>query len=304
MIKNDFSSVCFICEYFINNKNCLTFFDKKPIIGSNKVQRRQRMHVNFNKDYIPEKVIIAAVKAINTAVSDNIKEDFLSNEFVTTNSYATRVWEYINRNINREFPPELCTVVRAHRGPWEFMIIYDKQSGHIMTIMRGTRFNELQKSMRTRNTAHYIQLLAEEFNSELMPGYEQLSFEQDTKENIDMKAASAEVRKLLCGLSEENEPIKNHVLVLFDTAGGHLVNIKSVKVTPKLQIVAGSECDWSKYISATESVIVEKVSETESASDKPDHGLKLTGKAVARRNKRNNKADKIITDNTEKEELN
>ena len=262
------------------------------------------MHVNLNKDYIPEKVIIAAVKAINTAVSDDIKEDFLSNEFVTTNSYASRVWEYINRNINRAFPPEVCTVVKAHRGPWEFMIIYDKQSGHIMTIMRGTRFKELRESINTRNTEHYVQLLAREFNNELMPGYEQLSFVDGVEENVSKKADSAEVQKLLCGLNDENEPIKNHVLVLFDTAGGHLVNIKSVKVTPKLQIVAGSECDWSKYISATESVIVEKVSEVESASDKPDHGLKLTGKAVARQNKRNNKADKIITVNTEKEELN
>lgn len=260
------------------------------------------MNVNLNKNYIPEKVIIAAVKAINNAVSDDIKEDFLLNGFVTTNSYPTRVWEYVNRNLLKELPPELCTVVKTHRGPWEFMIIYDKQSGHIMTIMRDARFKELRESIHNRSTEHYVQLLARSFNSGLTAGYEQLSLEPDVDEDIDMKTVSAEVQKLLSGLRNENEPIKNHVLVLFDTAGGQLVNIKSVMVTPKLEIVAGSECDWSKYISVTESVIVDKISEPVSVFDKPERGLKLTSKAIARQNKRNNKADKIKTDTAEAEE--
>ena len=54
-------------------------------------------------------------------------------------------------------------------------------------------------------------------------------------------------------------------------------------VTPSLDIAQGSEHDWSMYINADESIVVEKVSDPAAPENNPGRGLSLTAKAIARK---------------------
>ena len=80
--------------------------------------------------------------------------------------------------------------------------------------------------------------------------------------------------------------VRHHVLVLFDTVGYRLTNIRAVMVTPSLDIAQNSEQDWSRYIAVDESAVVEKVANPSAPSNQPNRGLSLTAKAVARQKSR------------------
>lgn len=49
-------------------------------------------------------------------------------------------------------------------------------------------------------------------------------------------------------------------------------------VTPSLDIAQGSEHDWSMYINADESIVVEKVSDPAAPENNPGRGLPLQPK--------------------------
>ena len=53
-----------------------------------------------------------------------------------------------------------------------------------------------------------------------------------------------------------------------------------------LDIAQNSEQDWSRYITADESVVVEEVADPASPSNQPNRGLSLTAKAMARQKSR------------------
>ena len=57
-------------------------------------------------------------------------------------------------------------------------------------------------------------------------------------------------------------------------------------VTPSLDIAQNSEQDWSRYITADESAVVEEVADSSSPGNQPNRGLSLTAKAMARQKSR------------------
>ena len=77
--------------------------------------------------------------------------------------------------------------------------------------------------------------------------------------------------------------MRNHILVLFETAGYQLTHIRAVKVTPNLEVANNCDEDWSKYISANESSVVETISAPNAPEDNPRKGLVLKTKAIARK---------------------
>ena len=76
------------------------------------------------------------------------------------------------------------------------------------------------------------------------------------------------------------------MLVLFDTVGYQLTHVRAVMVTPSLDIAQNSEQDWSQYIAADESTVVEKVPNSNVPGNQPNRGLHLTAKAMARQKSR------------------
>ena len=100
---------------------------------------------------------------------------------------------------------------------------------------------------------------------------------------------------MLHDLEGDAEVVRHHVLVLFETVGYQLTHIRAVMVTPSLDIAQNSEQDWSRYIAADESTVVEKVTNPKVPSNQPNRGLNLTAKAMARQKSRPEQKESEIT---------
>lgn len=229
----------------------------------------------------PPELIAKMVHCVEDAVGDDILTDVQANDLQTRNSVPARIWDLLNTNLVRALETEDCTVAKAHRGPWEMLIVYEKSTQCIFTFMREKRFAELRKRQQKRTNMHYIDMLTKQFNHDLISDQQQTSlfpcaFSDDNR-------LPELVQALLYDLEGGSDIVRHHVLVLFETVGYQLAHIRAVMVTPTLDVAHGCEQDWSKYIAATESVVVPKVADPENPENQPSRGLSLKPKAVARK---------------------
>lgn len=199
--------------------------------------------ISFSPDLISK-----VVRCVEDAVGDDIQADIQRNDLQTRNSVPSRIWDLLNTNIIKALDTEDCTIARAHRGPWEMLVIFEKSSQCIFTFMREKRFSELRKRQRQRKRMHYIDMLTLQFNQNLLADQQQLCL--IPHEFSDEERLAELVQVLLQDLGSDVNIVRHHVLVLFDTVGYRLTNIRAVMVTPSLDIAQGSEQDWSKYINA------------------------------------------------------
>lgn len=164
------------------------------------------------------------------------------------------------------------------------LIVFERSTQCILTFMREKRFAELRNCQHKRVHMHYIDMLAKQFNEELLSDQQQISFIPHTFSDEDRLAEL--VQTMLHDLEGDAEVVRHHVLVLFETVGYQLTHIRAVMVTPSLDIVQNSEQDWSQYIAADESAVVEKVVNPKAPGNQPNRGLSLTAKAMARQKSR------------------
>lgn len=244
---------------------------------------------------IPEETIAKIVRCVEHAVSDDIREDIQRNDLQTRNSVPARIWDLLNTNILKTLTTTECTIAKAHRGPWEMLVIFENTSQCIITFMREKRFSEIQKKQRKRHNMHYVDMLAKQFNSELLADYQQTSLLPHVFS--DEGQLSELIQTMLSDLCDEVSVVRNHILVLFETAGFQLTHIRAVMVTPTLEIASGCNENWSNHISGYESV-VEKVSNPAAPENQPNRGLKLTPKAIAR--KKNKPDYKVLEEDAQK----
>lgn len=230
--------------------------------------------------FSPE-LITKIVHCVEDAVGDGILADIRHHNLRTTNSVPSRIWDLLNYNLTRTLETEDCTIAETHRGPWQMLIIFEKTTQCIYTFMREKRFAELRRFQRRRVHMHYLDMLAMQFNKELLADQQQLALFPHTFSDENMLAEK--VQTLLHDLEDEIPIVRNHVLVLFETTGFQLAHIRAVKVTPSLDIAQNSCQDWSQYIAANVSSVVEKVAHPEVPDVQPDRGLKLKSKAIARK---------------------
>lgn len=245
------------------------------------------MHTNCK--YISEELAEKLVRCVEDAVGDGIREDIQKNDLQTKNSVPARIWDLMNTNIIKTLETQDCTIAKAHRGPWEMLIVFEKTTQCIFTLMREKRFTEIRKYQRKRVHMHYVDMLAKQFNNELIAEQKQLSLFPHAFADEERLAELVQI--LLSDLKGDIEVVRNHVLILFDTEGYQLKHIRAIMVTPDLEIAAGSEQDWSAYISTHESVIVEKVANPDAAENRPNRGLSLKAKAVARQKNKPKRKD-------------
>lgn len=228
----------------------------------------------------PSEVIKKIVNSVEDAVGDDIRMDIHRNDLQTTNSFSTRIWDLINTNLIKSLKAEDCTIAKAHRGCWEMVIIFEKNTQCIFTFMREKRFEELRKRQCKRTHMHYIDMLTRQFNKELLADSQQLSLFSHSFS--DENKLSEKVQNLLRDLEGDADIVRNHVLVLFDTVGYQLTHIRAVKITPNLDIARQCESDWSEYIASTESIVVERIDDPDIPGNNPNRGLSLKAKALAR----------------------
>lgn len=230
----------------------------------------------------PPELEAKIVRCVEEAVGNDIQADIRNADLVGThNSVPARIWDIMNRNLLREINAQECTIGEARTGPWQMLVIFEKSTSNIITLMREKRFADVRRYQRRRKGMHYLDLLTKQFNTALLADQEQLTFIPHTFSNENKLAEL--VQALLRELGGDADIVQNHVLVLFETVGDQLVHIRAVKVTPSLDIAKGCEWDWSKYVSGVTSAVVEKVDRIDSPENQPNRGLVLTGKALVRK---------------------
>ena len=144
--------------------------------------------------------------------------------------------------------------------------------------------SSFKKKIGKRENMHYLDMLAMQFNKDLLADEQQLCFIPHTFSDEDHLAEL--IQTMLHDLEGDAEVVRHHVLVLFETVGYQLTHIRAVMVTPSLDIAQNSEQDWSRYIAADESAVVEKVTTPNAPGNQPNRGLSLTAKAMARQKSR------------------
>lgn len=240
--------------------------------------------MHTNPAYFSPDLIAKIVRCVEDAVGDDIQADVQRNNLQTQNSVPSRIWDLLNTNVIKTLDTEDCTIAKAHRGPWEMLIVFEKTTQCILTFMREKRFAELRNRQHKRVHMHYIDMLTKQFNESLLSEQQQLSFIPHTFSDEDRLADL--VQTMLHDLDGEADIVRHHVLVLFETVGYQLTHIRAVMVTPSLDIAQNSEQDWSRYITADESAVVEEVADPSSPGNQPNRGLSLTAKAMARQKSR------------------
>ena len=232
----------------------------------------------------PSELIAKIVRCVEDAVGDDIRADIRHHDLQTRISVPFRIWDLLNTNIIKTLDTQDCTIAKAHRGLWEMLIVFERTTQCILTFMREKRFAELRNSQHKRENMHYLDMLAMQFNKDLLADEQQLCFIPHTFSDEDHLAEL--IQTMLHDLEGDAEVVRHHVLVLFETVGYQLTHIRAVMVTPSLDIAQNSEQDWSRYIAADESAVVEKVTTPNAPGNQPNRGLSLTAKAMARQKSR------------------
>ena len=237
------------------------------------------MHTT-DMNFSPE-LIAKIVRCVEDAVGDDIRADIRLHDLQTRNSVPSRIWDLLNTNLIKTLGIEDCKIAKVRRGPWEMLVVFERSTQCILTFMREKRFAELRNCQHKRVHMHYIDMLSKQFNKDLLPNQQQLSLFPHAFS--DEYRLAALVQTMLHDLESDVEVVRHHVLVLFETVGYQLTHIRAVMVTPSLDIAQNSEKDWSKYIAADESAVVEIVANPHTPGNRPNRGLSLTAKAMARR---------------------
>ncbi len=214
------------------------------------------------------------VNGIYDAVTDDIILDTRNANLdrQCMNSYPSRVWDLINRNILSSFKTNDSIVAHCtSRGPWKLIAIFDKISGLLFTIMREERFFCIKNDRK--NAHHYIALLAQMFNIALPKGQQTL-FDYESDENEVKKS----VERICDDLFISPDMVKHHAIVLFSAKNEVLNSIRCIMINRNFE-----ECEsvsWNKFINVNESTIVPQIDTNDNqAYNSPNRGLKLTAKA-------------------------
>lgn len=224
--------------------------------------------INFNDNFIKK-----IVSSINSAVTDDIMQDTrqVNLERNVMNSYPSRIWDLINRNVCTAFTynPDVI-VAYTKRGPWNLIAIFDKTTNTLLTLMREERFYEVKRDKKSHR--HYIYELAKKFNIDLE--IQQQSF-LSLDENEDKIKKSVE--RICSDLLISTEMVTHHAMVLFSSRDELLLSIRCCMINCNFE-----ECEsvfWNEYIGVSESLVVEQTDSDEYKANNSAIGLAYTPKA-------------------------
>lgn len=237
---------------------------------SDKILRRAFMSfiTNFNDDFIR-----SIVASINSAVTDDIMQDtrHASMDRNVMNSYPSRIWDLINRNVCAAFTYFSDVIVEfTKRGPWNLLAIFDKSTGMLVTLMREERFYEVKRD--SKNHKHYIYELANMFNADLEI-QQQSMFEPDPNE----EKIKESIKRICDDLLISTEMVQHHAIILFSSHDELMNSIRCCMINCNFE-----ECEtvsWNEYIGVSESVVVEQTTHDDNKSKNPTMGLDYTSKA-------------------------
>lgn len=223
---------------------------------------------NFSDDFIK-----SIVSSISSAVTDDIMQDTrqANMERSVMNSYPSRIWDLINRNVRTAFTYNPDVVVAfTKRGPWNLIAIFDKATGMLLTLMREERFCEVKRD--SKNHKHYVYELANMFNADLE--IQQQSFFAIDENTEKIKKS---IERICNDLLISTEMVEHHAMVLFSSRDELLHSIRCCMINCNFE-----ECEsvsWNEYIGVSESLVVEQTDDDDHKKNNPTMGLAYTPKA-------------------------
>lgn len=108
------------------------------------------MHTNIIS-FSPD-LIVKIVRCVEDAVGDDIQADIQRNDLQTRNSVPARIWDLLNTNVIKTLDTEDCTIAKAHRGPWEMLVIFEKSSQCILTLHAGKTIHRIMQATAAAQT--------------------------------------------------------------------------------------------------------------------------------------------------------
>lgn len=223
---------------------------------------------NFSDNFIR-----SIVSSISSAVTDDILQDTrqANMERRHMNSYPSRIWDLINRNVCNAFTYNSDVVVAfTKRGPWNLIAIFDKATGMLLTLMREERFYEVKRDPKSHR--HYVYELANMFNADLEIQQQSLFTIDVNKDKIKKS-----VERICDDLLISTEMVQHHAMVLFSSQDELLHSIRCCMINCNFE-----ECEtvsWNEYIGVSESVVVEQTVNGDNKKNNPTMGLEYTPKA-------------------------
>lgn len=220
------------------------------------------------------KSIIA--KCLADAVGDDIKVNSLG--LITQNGTPSRIWDLIYTNLHKQFDESDVIADKTKRGAWQLVLVFERSTGTIYSLMREKRFTELKKELPSRRIPHYEDALARVVNGSSNPPLGQLSlFPNNCKTCFNKNHIKKIVDKILSVLSIPNKLVKQHAIILFQSTDYELSSLRCCIIDSNLEIV--NEANWSNYIKASESIVPDIVHDKTSTYIDPTAGLKYKQKA-------------------------
>lgn len=186
-------------------------------------------------------------------------------------------WDLIYRNLINAFSDDGILYSTCKRGMWEVLLLYDANSGLILSFMRDTRFQEI-KRRKVENQPQYVRALIT-LNSELQAEEkQQLLYESEVSE--DRERLVCILNDLCAGFEAPvNTGTSHHALIVFSNQYGRLNSLKAYILDRDLDIVC--EQDWLDESKPIMSNVIETIS-----SEKSQSAPSLKAKALERLHKK------------------
>lgn len=199
---------------------------------------------------------------------DRYREYKIENKTITNLGSIGTKWDKINTECSYALPKNKFDVVACKRGVWELILIYDKETKNLFTLMKEQRFETLLKSISV-NKVHYLEALTMCNINDTEEYIEQTTFfnelTEDKKEKIE-KTLEVMLKKI-------DGEIEKHVLIRFNDREFELSSITASIITPYLTIIMQE--NWSEYIQPKYDIVINNTNELEAE----DEDISLTLKS-------------------------
>lgn len=197
------------------------------------------------KEHIVESIINGLEKSNNY---------FDSNRTITKNGREGERWNYINQEVKVELSGyEKFDVSLCKRKIWEIILIYDKETRNLYSLMKDQRFRELRDDIE-ENGLHYAAVIASKVNSHLeYEVQEQINFLDNMNNLLDEKVEESfkDITKYIPG------DIDKYTMITFSNKNEELISISGRIVSSTLQNIYKE--DWSDLIKPKYNMVIEEI---------------------------------------------
>jgi hypothetical protein len=194
------------------------------------------LNIDLNPEY--KKSIVESIQEGLTKYSVNYKEEFKTK---TNNGKHFVIWDFINTEINNEMPEHRFEIIVSVRGIWQLILIQDKSTRCLYSIMKEKRFKQLQHRVK-KDKVHYLDVLTS-INSDL----KKHSNAQITMFKLVCEERQEYIEKTLEDMLHKlKAEVERYVLISFSDKNNEITSVGAYIVTDTLDVVYQE--NWEEYV--------------------------------------------------------